>query len=136
MGKFIKVILCLLFAIAIYATANEVSARNGADGETHTSLTIQNEGTIRTVLTSARPPYLPEAELAGTGMQMQQITFSRLQRISALEYLFSLKGLSQRLSDRDAMLSQHQSRLYATTTDYGCHPVSDYYVFALRRIIV
>lgn len=136
MGKFIKIILCLLFAIAIYATANEISARNDADEMAHTSLTVQNEGTIRAVVTATHPPYFPDAELAGAGMQVQQITMSRLQRISALEYIFSLKSLSQRLADRDAALSQHWCRLYDTTTDYCCHPVSEYYVFALRRIIV
>ena len=36
----------------------------------------------------------------------------------------------------DAVLSQHWGKLYETTTSYCCHPVSEYYVFALRRIIV
>lgn len=136
MGKFINVILYLLFAVVIYATANEISASNDADKVDHTYLAAQDEGTIRAVVTTTCPPYFPDAELAGAGMHVQQITMSRLQRISILEYLFSLKSLSQRLADRDAVLSQHWCRLYDTTTDYCCHPVSEYYVFALRRIIV
>lgn len=136
MGKFIQVILCLLFAMVIYATANELSARNDADNLAHAALAVQNEGAIRAVVTATCPPYLPDAELAGAGMQVQQISISRLQRINVLEYIFSLKSLSQRLADRDAALSQHWSRIYETTTSYCCHPVSSYYVFALRRIIV
>ena len=46
------------------------------------------------------------------------------------------QDIAQRLADRDAVLSQHWGKLYETTTSYCCHPVSEYYVFALRRIIV
>lgn len=125
----------MLFAVALYAAANEVSAMKNADEKAHMVLPVQNEG-VQATLSAVQLPYFPDAELAGTGMQIQQITTSRLQRINVLEYIFSLKSLSQKLADRDAVLSQHRCRLYDTTTSYYCHPASEYYVFALRRIIV
>lgn len=125
----------MLFAIALYAAANEVSAMKSADCTVHTTSQMQDEGGQAT-LSAMQLPYFPDAELAGTGIQLQQITTSRLQRINVLEYIFSLKSLTQRLADRDAVLSQHRGRLYDTTTCYYCHPASEYYVFALRRIIV
>lgn len=127
----------MLFAIALYAAANEVSAMKSAGETVHAVvLPIQNEDVQATTLSAVQLPYFPDAELAGIGIQFQQVTMSRLQRINVLEYIFSLKSLSQKLADRDAALSQHKGRLYDTTTCYNCHPASEYYVFALRRIIV
>lgn len=135
MGKFIKSILCLLFAIAIFAVANEVSVARGAELTACGTFPMQNKA-IQTTVTAAQSPFFTDAELAGSGMQVQQISMSRLQRINVVEYIFSLKSISQKMASHDAALSQHWCRLYATTTSYCCHPASEYYVFALRRIIV
>ena len=135
MMKFIKVILCLLFAVVLYAAASEISAKEYADADAYATLPVQNKE-LQATITAVKFPYSPDAELAGAGMTAYQISLSRIQRINMLDYVFSVKSISQKLADRDAVLSQHQCRLYDSTTSYCCHPASEYYVFALRHIIV
>ena len=76
-------------------------------------------------------------ELAGTGIQTHQIAMSRIQRIQAAESIFFFK--KPLLKGWQTVMLFYLSiggTLYETTTSYCCHPVSEYYVFALRRIIV
>ena len=70
------------------------------------------KGDTHETVSSPQAPYFPDAELAGAGIQVHQIAMSRIQRIQAAEYVFSLKGLAQRLADRDAALSQHWGKLF------------------------
>ncbi|MCY6292738.1 MULTISPECIES: hypothetical protein [Bacteroides] len=135
MAKFIKIILFMLFAVALHCVANNYFAGEQAEQDTYMAMSVL-KGDMHETVSSPQAPYFPDAELAGAGIQVHQIAMSRIQRIQAAEYVLSLKGLAQRLADRDAALSQHWGKLYDTTTSYCCHPVSEYYVFALRRIIV
>lgn len=135
MVKCVKVILVFLFAVLLHNAANDFFT--GHTVKEDDSVTLALSANIpEAVVATAQMPYLPDAELAGTGMQLHQITLSRIQRINASEYLLSLKSLAQKLVEREAALTQHQGRIYNTTTSYFCHPASEYYVFALRRIIV
>ena len=118
----------MLFAVALHSVANDYFAEKQAEQDIYMAMSAMKGDTHETV-SSPQTPYFPDAELAGIAM-------SRIQRIQAAESIFSLKALAQRLADRDAVLSQHWGKLYETTTSYCCHPVSEYYVFALRRIIV
>ena len=121
--------------MALHSVANDYFAEKQAEQDIYMAMSTMKGDTHETV-SSPQTPYFPDAELAGTGIQTHQIAMSRIQRIQAAESIFSLKALAQRLADRDAVLSQHWGKLYETTTSYCCHPVSEYYVFALRRIIV
>ena len=60
-------------------------------------------------------PYLPDAELAGMGGQLHSLTYSRIQRISTTEYIFSLKDWIDKLAQRAAVLSLHREKLYDAT---------------------
>lgn len=135
MLKYIKTILFLLFAIAFYSIANHLPAEKTADGSMYAM--IQANTPEQESVSSVQMPYLPDAELGGAGLtHFHQITMSRIQRINISEYIISLKSMAEGVAGREDALSQHWSRLYGTTTSYACHPVSEYYVFALRRIIV
>lgn len=81
-------------------------------------------------------PYLPDAELAGGGGQSHLLTYSRIQRLSATEYIFSLKSWVHKLARRAAVLSLHREKLYDAVAHYRCEPVCEYYVFTLRRILI
>ena len=119
----------MLFAVALHCVANNYFAGEQAEQDTYMAMSVLKGDTHETV-SNPQAPYFPDAELAGAGIQVHQIAMSRIQRIQAAEYV------AQRLADRDAALSQQWGKLYDTTTSYCCHPVSEYYVFALRRIIV
>ena len=109
----------MLFAVALHSVANDYFAEKQAEQDIYMAMSAMKGDTHETV-SSPQTPYFPDAELAGTGIQTHQIAMSRIQRIQAAESIFS----------------QHWGKLYETTTSYCCHPVSEYYVFALRRIIV
>lgn len=131
MAKFVKVILFLLFAVAFHSVvANNFFAEK--------PVKMQECAFVHTIdsqkVTSAQLPYLPEGELSNAA-QSHQIATSRIQRISLLEYSISLRTLAQKSLLREAALVQHWGRIYDTTTSC-CRPASEYYVFALRRIII
>lgn len=131
MDKFIKVILFLLFAVAFHGVANDFFAEKSVKTPEHVLMYKVDTQQVST----AQLPYLPEGELSSAA-QSHQIATSRIQRINLLEYSISLKALAQQLQQREAALAQHWGRIYDTTTSFYCHPASEYYVFALRRIII
>lgn len=133
MRKFVKVILFLLFSIAFNSMINDSSAAR-AEQDIHAVAAMN--GDQGSIVATTHSTFLPEAELAGGCSPTNQVTMSRMQRVHAIEYSLSLKGVIRNLANREASLSQHQGRIYDTTTSYYCHPSSQYYVFALRRIII
>ena len=133
MAKFVKMILFLLFSVAFYSMVNDFSAAKVEEDAHAVTAMGGGQGSI---VASAQTPFLPEAELVGSHSLIHQITMSRVQRINVIEYSLSMKGVLRNLADREASLSQHQGRIYDTTTSYYCHPSSQYYVFALRRILI
>lgn len=131
MTKIVKVILFLLFAVAMHCVANNIFTDNQVEGqECITSYTIESQK-----VSSAQLPYLPEGELTN-GVQSHQTITYRIQRISILEYFISLKALAHKQSLREGALARHQGRIYDSTISYFCHPACEYYVFALRRILI
>lgn len=121
----------MLFAVALHCAAYNLFTDHQTDGEEDTLTYVIDSQKV----SSAQLPYLPEGELS-TGVQFHQINISRIQRIHLLEYATSLKTLIHLQSLREAALVQHQGRINDTTTSYNCHPASEYYVFALRHIII
>ncbi len=81
-------------------------------------------------------PYWPAVELSTSSAHAHQVVASRIQRIVVTEYIVSVKSILQKLADRKAAVSQHQERIYDTTTSYFCDPASQYYIFTLRRILI
>lgn len=137
MAKFVKVILSLLFVVAFNGAVNDFSVVEQAERQIDAICVMTlDQTTSGSVIGVDEPPYLPEAELLNNCALTYQITMSRIQRVNVAEYVLSLKGLVQTLANRVAALSQHFGRIYDTTTSYYCHPSSNYYVFALRRIII
>ncbi|WP_455584805.1 hypothetical protein [Bacteroides sp.] len=131
MAKFIKVILFLLFAVALHCVANNLFAEKPAETQEHAFVYNVDSQEVSNV----QLPYLPEGELSSAA-QSHQIVTTRIQRISLLKYSMSLKALTQKQSLRETALAQHWGHIYDTTTSYHCYPASEYYVFALRRIII
>lgn len=132
MAKFVKTILFLLFAVTLYVVMGNFFIENEVKAYT---VAIKEEIQEYENIGIPQSPCWPEAEIA-TGLQSQQVSMSRIQRMHMMEYSLSLKNIMQCVADRDASLFQHQGRIYSTTTSYYCNPVSNYYVFALRHIII
>ena len=137
MAKFLRFIGFMVLALALWQTVSDTFANKAASGGN-----VVSENTIavheQTDAYIAMPqlPYLPDAELAGMGGQLHSLTYSRIQRISTTEYIFSLKDWIDKLAQRAAVLSLHREKLYDATAYYRCQPVCEYYIFTLRRILI
>lgn len=135
MVRFIKIIFIFLFAMLLHSAANDYFTGQVVKDSTHIALSFPTL-TTKTTIDAAQLPYFPDAELAGGGIQLHQVAMSRILRINTAEYLLSLKNMTKKSIDCEAALVQHWGKIYDTTTSYYCHPASEYYVYALRRIIV
>lgn len=132
MNRFTKIILFLLFAFLLNGVSNHCFAVQYANGAPYALI---SEGEQQDNISKPKAPHWPEAEIV-SGLQFHHITMTRVQRVQLGQYFLSLKSWILDLADRKSSLSQHQRHLYKTTFSYFCYPVSEYYVFALRRIII
>lgn len=131
MTKFVKVILFLLFTIALHGIVNNIFTEKQVETEDYAiTYAMNHQGQI----SAPEYPYIPVAEL--TNLQSHQLSVTRIQRVQLGEYFSSLKNALQCCAHYENSLSQHLGRIYNTTTSYNCQPASEYYVFALRRIII
>lgn len=133
MSKLIKVLVFFLFAFLFLEGRQWISVSDGTDSEAIEHLSaFSSEHAIDYPQTH----HTPDAELSGDSYT-HQLSLNRVQRVQLADYFFSLKNLLGQLADRASALSQHQKRLYATTTSFfRCYQQNDYYVFALRQIII
>lgn len=131
MAKFVKVILFLLLTVVLHGVASNVLTEKVEQKQYVTVLAVERQ----TEVGVPEYPYLPVAELIGNS-SFHQMTTTRVQRVQIGDYFFSLKSVLQNYANRENSLSQHWGRIYSTTTSYNCQPASEYYVFALRRIII
>lgn len=131
MAKLVKIILFSLLAIALHGVASNIFTEQQVEEPEHAmSYSIKQEGQINI----PGFPSTPVAELIN--LQSHQFSVTRIQRVQLGEYFISLRNALQCWADRENSLSQHWGRIYNTTTSYYCQPVSEYYVFTLRRIII
>lgn len=138
MAKFLRFIGFLVLAFALWQTASDTFiGRTIDEGKcVNEKATVIYHQQKETCIAVPQLPYLPEAELAGFSGQSQLLTFLRIQRSSATDCIFSLKDWVNMLSKREAVLTLHREKLYDATAYYRCNPVCEYYIFALRRILI
>ena len=138
MAKYLRFIGFLILALALWQTASgtfiDKTVDEGKSMDTKSAAMFHQQS--ESYIAVPQFPYLPEAELAGGIGQSQLLNFLRVQRSFAIEYVFSLKDWVDMLAQRDAVLSLHREKLYDTSAYYRCHPVCEYYIFTLRRILI
>lgn len=138
MAKYLRFIGFLVLALALWQTASNMFIGKPIDEGKRmdvncTAMYQQQEEAYNAV---SKLPYLPEAEMAGGIGQSQLLNFLRVQRSFAIENVFSLQDWVDMLARRDAISSLHREKLYDTSAYYLCHPVCEYYIFTLRRILI
>lgn len=131
MAKNIKIILFLLLTFVLHGLASNAFTDRPVEKQEHAISQAMNK---QQQVSTPEYPYAPVAEL--TNLQGQQLSVTRIQRVQLGEYFSSLKNVLQCYAYHANSLSQHWGRIYNTTTSYDCQPSSEYYVFALRRIII
>lgn len=138
MFRYLKTIGFLMFAFVVLQTICNTFIVHTVDdsrlmGESNT---ITYHPCEESSIKAPQLPYLPEAELAGNTLQLQLSTFLRIQRSFGTEYASSIKNWMDMIAQREAILSLQREKLYDTTAYYRCHPVCEYYIFTLRRILI
>ena len=125
MAKFVKVILFLLLTVTLHGVAGNVFTGKAVE---------QGKYAVTYSMSQHEQISEPVAEL--NNLQSYQTSVTRVQRVQLGEYFSTLKNLLQCCADYENSLSQHLGKIYNTTISYYCQPSSEYYVFALRRIII
>lgn len=156
MVKFVKLILILVLTSAFCGSVSDaftvlavdqtgIVSSEGLDnqsGATAHSILATEQDVQKSIdrqgsyISAPKLPYISDAEIASSGGTSQLLTFSRAQRLYTSEYILSLKDVVERIAHREDALSLHREKLFDTSAFYRCSPASEYYVFALRRIII
>ncbi len=131
MVKLIKVMLLLLLVVSSHKVESQDSiGRKVALAKSENVCFLCHQGQV----TAPVIPILPIAEL--TPSITSQVLVSRFQRLYLIEYNASLRSVLRYCSAHENSLSLHRVKVYSTTPSYYSEPVSDYYVFTLKHIIV
>lgn len=156
MVKFVKLILILVLTSVFCGSVSDaftvlavdqtgIVSSDGLDnksGATAHSILATEQDVQKSIdrqgsyISAPKLPYISDAEIASSGGTSQLLTFSRAQRLYTSEYILLLKDVVERIAHREDALSLHREKLFDTSAFYRCSPASEYYVFALRRIII
>lgn len=132
MARYLKYIVFVLLTITLQGVAGKAFTEKAVEEVTCDNIDFlaQQQGQF----SAPEFPYIPVAEL--TNLQGHQLSVTRLQKVQLEEYCSVLKSLLQTCAECDNSLLQQKGHLYNTTISHYCQPPSEYYVFALRRIII
>lgn len=131
MAKFVKVILFLLLTIVFQGLSGNLFIEKPVKlSSLDSTYSMEQHGQID----APGLPDVPVAEL--NNLQSRPPFVTRIQRVQLGEYFTTIRNLLQCCADCVNSLSLHKCRLYNTTVSYHCQPSSEYYVFALRHIII
>lgn len=135
MERVLKTILLSLLIVTLHGTINNISATEIVSGDT--SISVLQQSVRQYSLESLKSPFSPKVELGSTGFHLSQTITSKLQRSFLGGLLFSLKPIGRILAERESLLFKHKVRVFDISALVSVtHPASEYYVFALRRIVI
>lgn len=144
MAKYMKLLLLLILTTAFWGNVSDaltakavdatgLFAQSGLEEDENMWSNISQKGYY---IPAPQLPYLSDAELTSSAGHTQLLTSSRAQRFYISEYILSMKDVVERMAHREGALSHQRSKLFDSTAFYRCHPVCEYYVFTLRKIII
>lgn len=132
MARVIKSILFLLLVVVLHVTVSGYSTEEELCGD---SIVVPHSSSQYS-LDSMQLPYFPDAELGSIGFYLQEPATSRTNRCYFSSAL-SMRDIAQMIAARDAILFNHWQKLSDESILFSItHPIGEYYVFALRHIII
>ena len=133
MARVVKSILSLLLIAVLHVAANNVLVEENLYDN---SIDTQSSSCAY-CFDTIKWPYLPDAELGSIGFYVQQNAPSRTSRTNFNGSAFSLRDIAIIMAEREAMLIKHWQKVHdGYLLSSITHPVSEYYVFGLRHIII
>ena len=132
MARMIKSILFLLLVVVLHVSATDSLVKENLYEGGSIPYSSQQYS-----WDSLKLPYLPDGELGSIGFYLQQPVSSRTNRTHFDGSAFSLRDMTQIMSEREGMLFRHWQKLCnKSLLSSITHPVGEYYVFALKHIII
>lgn len=134
MKQVIKHIMFLVLIVGLYTAVSSLPVKGNFSNESFLTLfaTPQESSFDKNDL-----PYPVTAEFGSIGVQTYQLQIPRIQRTSFSRASFSLKDITQFLSERDTSLLAYYWKSYNPFVLLSIvYPTCEYYVFALRHIII
>jgi len=132
MARIIKSILSLLLIGVLHVAANNILVKeNLYDGSADMPFSP-----CEYCFDNIKLPYLPDAELGSIGFYIQHNAHSRTSRTHFSGSAYSLRDIALLMAEREAMLIKHWQKVHDDYLFSITHPVSEYYIFALRHIII
>ena len=132
MARVIKSILSLLLIGVLHVAANNVLVKEDLYDD---SVDMQSSSCAY-CFDNIKLPYLPDAELGSIGFYVQQNAPSRTSRTHFNGSAYSLRDIALIMAEREAMLTKHWQKDHGDYLLSITHPASEYYIFALRHIII
>lgn len=134
MKSIIKSILFLSLVFVLHAMVGDVLAKENLCKER----AVVSYSSVQSYFDNTQLPHSLDAELGSIGFYLQQTGTDRPSR-TPWEPVYSLRNIGRIVAERYSMLFKYESRLddsFFSSLTSIIHPVSDYYVFALRHIII
>jgi len=131
MARIIKSILSLLLIVVLHVAVSNILVK-----ETLCESSIVLSTSSRQLsFDNIQLPCLPDAELGSIGSFYQQAA-SRTYRSYFDGSAFSLRDIVRIMAEHEAMLFKHWQKECDGLLSSITHPISEYYVFGLRHIII
>ena len=133
MARVIKLILSLLLIAVLHVTVNN----SLVEEDLYDDSSVVSFSSGKYLFDNIQLPHLPDAELGSIGFYVQYSAPSRTSRTYSNGSAFSLRDIALIMAEREAMLCKHWQKLYDRFLLFSItHPISEYYIFALRHIII
>lgn len=133
MARIVKSILFLLLVVVLHVAVGNGLVKENLCGD----ISVLPYSSQQYSIDSMQLPYLPDGELGSVGFYLQQPVSSRTNRTNFDGSAYSLRDMAQVMAEHDAMLVRDwQKRSNSSLLLSIIHPVSEYYIFALRHIII
>jgi len=136
MKKIFRYIFILTLTIGVFSWADKLPQRYLEKVNTIYSLNSDTYSYQDTSIDACNLPIIPEAELGSIGFTFHNPVTSRLLRFHSQNYFYSMKYMSRQLCERENNLTANWEKSYDDFILSVSHPISEYYVFGLRHIII
>lgn len=133
MKRFINKIWLLILLVAISGVTNEAFSEENVSDAVPFSVIVQEPS--KAVLSTPNRNSLPEAELGGISWNGFKDFSSRAQRTLNTNYV-SFRNTEKELIYHSEVLAKHKSKYYHSSVSPITYPTCEYYVFALRQIVI
>lgn len=134
---FALMLVCTFGSVASYVSSSETAwvvddASLVASRAIHTA----ESADVSSAFSTPALPYMPDAEMGACGFVNQFFLSLRAQRSQLLHYLQVMRSSLELISHRMAQISHLQERDYYMLSLTFARHACEYYVYALRHIII